>query len=389
MPSVTRRRMSGEGSIYPVTVRGRKVWVAQLSIGPREARRYERRKRRTYNEAKAALDEMRSDRAAGRAPSKQPLGAYLRAWLEETVDVRPNTRRGYEDAIRHWAPIAGIALAELTASDIERASAKMRSTRYAGKRGLIDQGPAAPKTVRNAQVMLRSALQVAADRGYVRRNEAALVKLRRVPPRRKEALTPDAARAIVAAIAGDRYEAVYWLNLLGLRASEALGLSWSDIDWETRTVHIRQQLVGSGRTARLGPTKTEGSAADIRLPAIVLDKLRAWQTVQAQDRLRAGQPGKGTGLVFTTPSGYAVNGSYLTRHFQALLERAGLPKMTVHELRHGFATLLAAINVHPAVAQRLLRHAKAATTLDIYTHVTADQEWSAVDAIGDLLAKEA
>ncbi len=88
-----------------------------------------------------------------------------------------------------------------------------------------------------------------------------------------------------------------------------------------------------------------------------------------------------------TERGYAVNGSWLTKHFQALLERAGLPKMRLHDLRHGAASLLVGAGVHPRIAHELLRHASSKTTMEIYSHVSAAQQREAVEVLQRALAE--
>jgi hypothetical protein len=93
------------------------------------------------------------------------------------------------------------------------------------------------------------------------------------------------------------------------------------------------------------------------------------------------------GLVFVTDRGYAVNGSWLTKHFQALLARAGLPKMRLHDLRHGAASLLVGAGVRPRIAQELLRHASNKTTMEIYSHVSAAQQREAVEVLQRALAE--
>ena len=108
--------------------------------------------------------------------SRLSLGDYLRRWLDETArpSVSANTVRGYEDILTHLKPIADIPLSQLTAEDIEACCNRMVTHRI----GASEQRPAAAKTVRNAQVMLRRALGQAELRGHVRRNEAKLVPLR-------------------------------------------------------------------------------------------------------------------------------------------------------------------------------------------------------------------
>lgn len=359
--------MPGEGSVYRRTDG---QWVAQLSIGTRTDRRYVRRIRSTRREALAALDEVRVERLTGVAPSRQSLGDYLRSWLSETVmpTVTPNTARGYHAAIEHFRPIHHIALADLRAEHIEAACNRMRATRWISgpkrKAGgeLKDIGPVSPKTVRNAQLMLRAALEQAHVRGHVRRNEAKLVRLREVPRLRRPAMTPDLARSILAAIEGDRYEAAYALAMAALRESEILGLARTDVDLDAGTVRIRHQLRGSGEEARLAPTKTAASEETIELPAFVLERLR--KHIDTYDPVA---------LMFTSRRGLGLNGSWFTKHFQALLKAAGLPRMTLHDLRAGAATLLAIKGAHPSLARDFLRHANVTTTLTHYTRTTLAQ----------------
>ena len=69
------------------------------------------------------------------------------------------------------------------------------------------------------------------------------------------------------------------------------------------------------------------------------------------------------------------------RSFKALLERAGLPEIRFHDLRHTCATLLFGRGVHPKHVQELLGHATVAITLDTYSHVLPNMQHSAVAAM--------
>jgi integrase len=354
--------MAGEGSIYQ---RADGKWVAQLSLGTRTDRTYLRRVRPTRKAAAAALDELRAERKAWSNPSSRSLGDYLRRWLAESVsgNVAPSTLRGYGDAVVHFAPIAHIALADLRADHIEEACNRMRATKYMGRtQPLRDLGPASPKTVRNAQLMLRAALEVAYQRGHVRRNEAKLVRLAHVPKQHRSAMTGELARRILAATEGDRYEAAYALAMCALRASEVLGLSRADVDLESGTVHVWRQLRGSGRHAELAPLKTIDSEGYIDLPDFALERVRR--------HLERHDP---VALMFTTEQGLGVSGDVFTKHFQRLIAAAGIPRMTVHDLRAGAATLLAEQGAHPRMAQEYLRHSSEVTTLRHYTRTTPEQ----------------
>ena len=76
------------------------------------------------------------------------------------------------------------------------------------------------------------------------------------------------------------------------------------------------------------------------------------------------------GLVFTSEVDTLINPTNLRRRsFAPLLERAGLPRIRVHDLRHTCATLLLVRNMHPKYVHELLGHATVAIMLDTYSHV--------------------
>jgi integrase len=124
----------------------------------------------TKQDAKAALVELLRPAEPVPPQREQPLGAYLRRWLDESAapSLSPSTLRGYRDALAHLAPIVDIPIGALQPEDIERALAGMTTRRRHAKK----QEPAAPKTVRNVQVFLRRALGQAEQRGHITRNVA-------------------------------------------------------------------------------------------------------------------------------------------------------------------------------------------------------------------------
>jgi integrase len=73
------------------------------------------------------------------------------------------------------------------------------------------------------------------------------------------------------------------------------------------------------------------------------------------------------------------------RHFQPILQSAGLPRIRFHDLRHTCATLLLGEGVHPKIVQELLGHASIRLTLDTYSHYLPDMQEKAVDAMRNAL----
>ena len=130
----------------------------------------------------------------------------------------------------------------------------------------------------------------------------------------------------------------------------------------------------------LGEVKTK-SRRTIRLNEAAVRALREHLARQIGQVERLGDLYGGQGLVFASEVGTPMNPTNLRRRsFAPLLQRARLPQIRFHDLRHTCATLLLSRNVHPKYVQELLGHANIAITLDTYSHV--------VPGMGDFAARE-
>jgi len=108
---------------------------------------------------------------------------------------------------------------------------------------------------------------------------------------------------------------------------------------------------------------------------------------QVEEIERFGDLYRDDGLVFTYEVGTLVNPSNLRkRSFAMLLERAMLPPIRFHDLRHTCATLLFGKGVHPKHVQELLGHATVAITLDTYSHVIPGMGTQTAKAMEDALS---
>ena len=93
------------------------------------------------------------------------------------------------------------------------------------------------------------------------------------------------------------------------------------------------------------------------------------------------------GLDFTSTVGTPLNRhNVFRRSFKPLLQRAGLPDIPLHALRHRFATLMLSDREHPKVVQVMLGHSRINTTLDFYSHVLPDMQREAIDRLGAVLS---
>jgi integrase len=231
-------------------------------------------------------------------------------------------------------------------------------------------GPLSAQTVLHHHTMLHGALRHAVRTGLIPRNPADAVEPPR--PRRYEArtLTAEEAQTLLRAIAGTRWHAFVALAVTaGLRRGELLGLRWSDLDLDAGRLSVRQQVLRVRGQTTIEPVKTARSHRPVALSAGMAAVLREHRARQEEARRAAGELWQDHGLVFPRGDGRPANPSTVTHEFADLLERAGLPHVRLHDLRHTMATLLLAAGAHPKVVQERAGHATVDITLDLYSHV--------------------
>ncbi len=228
-----------------------------------------------------------------------------------------------------------------------------------------------PGTVRAFYAVLHGALDQAVKWNLISRNPASSVD----PPklRQDEMTVLDAEQACVFldAAKGDRFECLYVLALMcGLRRGELVGLKWTDIDFEVRTLRVNRQLQrmrdGGGLVFQ---QPKNASRRTIKLPESALEALRSHRKRQLEEQLAAGANWEDNGLIFSTKKGTPLDAQNVIKwSFKPLLNRAGVPDMPFHGLRHSCATLLLAKGIHPTYVQKLLGHQSIRLTLDLYSH---------------------
>jgi integrase len=352
-----KRRGYGDGSVYP-RKDGRWVSYIRLPDG--------RKKFFTGPEkvVRARLLEAQHQAQAGQLVlgRDQPLCLYLERWLADAVrhSVRPKTYENYDLCVRRLLPYLGrVRVRALAPEQIQHALG-----------ALLEQG-LAPRTVRQVHMVLRRALKQAVLWRMLASNPSDAVK----PPRaiRKELriLNEEEVRRLIAITNGTRQHALWvLLATTGCRLGEALGLRWTDIDFQSSTASIRRALqLQRGIGLTFVEPKTARSRRTVPLPAETLAVLAEHRRDRDKDRAQAGELWQETDLVFTTPIGGPRNPRNLTAPFHIALKRAGLPRVRIHDLRHSAATHLLTKGVHPKVVQDLLGHSTIAITLDTYSHV--------------------
>jgi integrase len=207
--------------------------------------------------------------------------------------------------------------------------------------------------------------------------------------RKRQAWTVDDARWFLESTWRARealYAAFVLVLILGLRRGEVLGLAWDQVDLDDAELYVGEQLQRvRGKLVRR-EVKTETSEAPLPLPDLCITAVKFRKKQQDADRDRAGDGWIDTGLIFTTRHGTPIEPRNFGRSFDRCIVAARVPWITVHGTRKTCASLLAALDVHPRVAMRILRQSKIAVTMEIYTEVPSDATRDALRRLGDWLA---
>jgi integrase len=223
--------------------------------------------------------------------------------------------------------------------------------------------------------------------GYLGRNVATLVDPPRVPHKEIEPFTPSQVRVLLEAIKGNRLEALYSVALaIGLRQGEALGLRWEDVDFQAGLIHARYELQRFEGKFHLVELKSRRSHRTLAMPPYIADKLREHGAMQREEHLLLGPEWHDNDLVFTSQTGRPLDGKNVTRAFQRLLRRAGLPKRRFYDLRHSCATLLLVQGVPARVVMEILGHSQIGLTMNTYTHVLPELSRAAASGMQKFLA---
>jgi integrase len=305
--------------------------------------------------------------------SGETVEQVAQRWLEKAMlQKRPATYANAEASVRRFIiPVLGTKLiADLNKADVTDLL-NYAAIPQAGGRGL---GP-------NSRALLRrhlgGLLRWAIDQELPGvRNLLGPSNVVSVEPRQERYLTDRELVAFLDTANISRYGPLYLtIATLGLRVSEALGLTWADLDWNRRQVHIEFRLdqARQGSAPSRTALKTDKSRRTLDLPDATYEALRGLlrrQRDEQDEANRAGIPWLNPyQLVFTGQYGSPVASATLYVDFRAQVRAAGLPPFRIHDLRHSYVALEARAGTPIEVISANLGHANSNITRAIYLHV--------------------
>lgn len=240
-------------------------------------------------------------------------------------------------------------------------------------------GKLSSNTVRSYHHLISSILSKAVKWGYVQNNVAQNAELPKILPQEAAHLDEEDARKLLSLLHNEpiKYQTMISFDLLsGLRRGELLGLQWRDVDFENHTISVRRTISYVPEVGIYVDTpKNRTSVRPIKLsPTAIslLSQYKYWQDIQKK-KYKERWKNKDD-RVFTSDDGSPIHPESLTKWFSRFVKRHDLPNISIHSLRHTYASMMISDGIPLVVVSKRLGHAQVSTTANIYSHVIASAD---------------
>ena len=306
------------------------------------------------------------------------VDAWFDYWISiKKQTVRPNTVRNYSERYeRNIKDVIGKKLlTEVKPIHCQTIFSKMAEEGYK------------TTTIYQTRIALYNMLEFARENDVLITNpcKKSVKSDMGKPSDKKEALTIDVQKKFLEAVVGYSYENQYRFVLqTGLRTGELIGLKWSDIDFENRTMKIERSMEYRYKVGewRIGPPKSKSGYRTIPLTD---EAIRILENQRAKNKKLKLIPIEWNDTVFLCRNGTPVkNSTYDTGLFK-YCDRVGIPRFSMHVLRHTFATRCIEGGMKPKTLQKILGHSNIGITMNLYVHITEDEKHREIDLVADAL----
>lgn len=301
--------------------------------------------------------------------SRVTIGEWAARWLEGKANLKASSRDRYAGVLAtHVVPRWGaVRISDVTHADVQAWVSQVAAS------GL------APASVHKVHRVLAMVLSTAVKDGRLPRNPATGVDLPRAVTAEKRFLDSRQVASLADAAGPQGRVVVLLLAYTGLRWGEMAALKVSRVDLLRRRVHVAESVteVENGRLDWGLPKSHERRW--VPLPRFLVDDLAEHLAGRASDD-----------LVFSNSAGNVLRvGNARRAWFDRAATTAGLEGLTPHELRHTAASLAVSAGANVKAVQRMLGHAKASMTLDVYADLFDDDLEAVADRLDVLHASAA
>ncbi len=380
------RRANGEGSLIQ---KPNGSWQASITVTLADgSKKVKYATSKSKREAVARINEIR-EQYAKRTYNKEAnitVEEYIYIWLWEYKKpyISPSTLDNYITKIRSYIlpAIGKKQLKSITFFEIQKMFDKAYANGVAGA------------TLNNTKILLNNMFNTALNmEKIINRNpmKEGIVRINKIKKKNKIALNKKEEKIIIEEIIKQKKWVFLFLIMSGVRASEVAGLEWSNINFDTREVHIRQQnkrikewkienneFVYKGSKREKVELKTEKSKRTIFIPTSLIEILKDYKEEMIKEFKEKNISFNNNTLVFLNKNLESLTANRIYNNFKRLLDNIeGISKerkelITPHILRHSYASRGIEEGVDVVEMSRLLGHSKIATTVEIYTHLNKE-----------------
>lgn len=315
------------------------------------------------------------------------IDKWYHTWLEEYK--KPVVKRGtigtyrntYDSYIKK--PFGKRKLKDLRPDQVQRLYNQLKEQGYSRN------------TVELVAVVLGNMYKQAVKNELVSRNPVALATIPKFESRKeRRVLTKEEQKMFLEESKKHYYAPLFELALsTGMRSGEIRGLQWEDLDFDKKIIHVRHTLVEDGNAFYLDEPKTAGSYRDIPMLPNVVVLLKKHKKEQMERRIRLGEYWQSVSglenLVGLTPTGAPIGKEYLNHCIKLIVRdinkaHPDFEYVTMHGLRHTFATRCIENGMEPQVLKAIMGHSKLSITMDLYAHVLPDSKAQEMQKIASL-----
>lgn len=370
--TIRKRGNRYEGRVY-VIVDGKSVQKSVYGDTEREVNDKMRAKKRLYEE-----------KQNNALPSEVSVDITVEKWIKiwvrdyKKLNIAQSTLNGYISKIKSYIIpyFKGMKVIDVGKRDFQLMI-----------NGLIERKkPLSYKTRKDTLGIGRMIFQSAIDDvPLIEYNPAVGVKLgKKEPPKEKEIMSIEEQLEVMQILMSE-YNGIAFFALftLGVRASELAGLLWKDLDEICENIKIDRgfqvldiyddDLNRIGIERKYTDLKSYNSHRKIPVISILKEELLKYKRQIMENLNITDESELDNESIFRTKLGN-ISADYLRHRLNNVLRKYNLRKVTVHELRHTFATRCLESGIDMKTLQMLLGHADYSTTANIYAHVLADRK---------------
>lgn len=370
--TIRKRGNRYEGRVY-VIVDGKSVQKSVYGDTEREVNDKMRAKKRLYEE-----------KQNNALPSEVSVDITVEKWIKiwvrdyKKLNIAQSTLNGYISKIKSYIIpyFKGMKVIDVGKRDfqlmINGLIERKKTLSYKTRKDTLGIG----------RMIFQSAID---DVPLIEYNPAVGVKLgKKEPPKEKEIMSIEEQLEVMQILMSE-YNGIAFFALftLGVRASELAGLLWKDLDEICENIKIDRgfqvldiyddDLNRIGIERKYTDLKSYNSHRKIPVISILKEELLKYKRQIMENLNITDESELDNESIFRTKLGN-ISADYLRHRLNNVLRKYNLRKVTVHELRHTFATRCLESGIDMKTLQMLLGHADYSTTANIYAHVLADRK---------------